>query len=209
MITKERAERAKSKLLETADKINKHIAKVREIMESDFLTKWNGKAVSIRVGRDLAARYGLEEIRCRDGSTSFKGGRWGIDYLPPPLHNRGYALHVNVCNEWGEFSIPIFVNENNILQARGDRCNSEETKNAWEQVLTVMQGWADKHAEAADYIEMAAKKYNEIEQSAVDLMNKLKGSSILGLEITTLSAFGGDIYERLNPFRWDEKNREA
>lgn len=204
MITKERAERAKSKLLENASQINQHIAKVREIMESNFLTKWNGKAVNIRVGRDLAARYGLEEIKYRDGSTSFKGGKWGIDYLPAPLHNRGYVLNVEVCKGWGDFGIPIFVNESNILQARGDRFNAEATKDAWEQVLTLMQSWADKETEAAGYIEMAANKYNEVEKTAVDLVNAIKGSGRLGLENTVLCAFGGEIYERINPFRWIE-----
>lgn len=209
MITKERAERAKSKLLDNADKINKHIAKVREIMESDFLTKWNGKAVNIRVGRDLAARYGLEEIHYRDGSTSFKGGMWGIDYLPAPLHNRGYVLNVEICKGWGDFGIPIFVNESNILQTRGDRFNAEATKDAWEKVLTLMQSWADKETEAAGYIEIAANKYNEVEKTAVDLVNTIKGSGRLGLEITILSAFGGDIYDRINPFRWDEHRPEV
>jgi hypothetical protein len=209
MITKERAERAKSKLLENADKINRHIAKVREIMESDFLTKWNGKVVNIRVGRDLAARYGLEEILLSDGSTLFENARWGIDYLPSPLYNRGYVLQVEVCKGWGDFGIPIFVNESNILQARGDRFNAEATKDAWERVLTVMQDWADKEAEAAGYIEMAAKKYNEIEKAAVDLVNAVKSSDRLGLEITVLSAFGGDIYERINPFRWSEQHPEV
>lgn len=209
MITKERAERAKSKLLENASKINQHIAKVREIMESNFLAKWNGKAVNIRVGRDLAARYGLEEIKYRDGSTSFEGGKWGIDYLPAPLHNRGYVLNIEVCKGWGDFGIPIFVNESNILQARGDRFNAEKTKEAWEQVLTLMQEWADKEAEAASYIEIAANKYNEIEKSAVGLVKAVKGSGRLGLEITVLSAFGGDIYKRINPFRWTEHEPEV
>ena len=209
MITKERAERAKSKLLGNAEKINRHIAKVREIMKSDFLAKWNGKAVSIRVARDLAARYGVEAIQYRDGSTAFKDASWGIDYLPSPLPGRGYVLNVAVCKGWGDFGIPISVNEGNILQAKGDRFNAEATKDAWVQVLTLMQGWADKEMEAAGYIEMAAKKYNEVEKAAVDLVNALKGSGRLGLEIAVLGAFGGDIYERINPFRWSEHNPEV
>lgn len=209
MITKERTKRAKSKLLGNAEKINQHIAKVREIMEGDFLTKWNGKAVTIRVARDLAARYGLEEIQYRDGSTAFKGASWGIDYLPAPLRGRGYVLNVEVCKGWGDFGIPIFVNESNILQARGDRCNAEATKDAWEQVLTLMKDWADKDTEAAGYIEMAAKKYNEVEKKAVELLNAVKGPDRLGFETTVLSAFGGDIYERINPFRWHENNPEV
>lgn len=209
MITKERMERAKGKLLGNAEKINQHIAKVRGIMESDFLAKWNGKAVTIRVARDLATRYGLEEIRYRDGSTAFKDASWGIDYTPPPLYGRGYVLNIAVCKGWGDFGIPIFVNESNVLQARGDRFNAEATKDAWRQVLALMQDWADKETEAAGYIEMAAKKYNEIERAAVDLVKAVKGSGRLGLETTVLSAFGGDIYDRINPFRWNETKEEV
>lgn len=75
--------------------------------------------------------------------------------------------------------------------------------------MELRQRWADHRAAAATKVSAAAKAYNKIEAAAVKLAEVDLGGGPDGFEITVLCAFGGDIYDRINPFRWHERNAEV
>ena len=203
MITKERIAKAKAKLEREAAQINDHIARVRAIADSGFLEKHAGKVVNGRFHALLARAYGCEE-KVFDGKPWFPDTSFEHGYMPAPLTGRGVPqLCVDVCKGWGSFEIPLVCDYN-----QGEKLNAKATREAWEKILELRQKWADKQAECAKLVAKAAAKYNKIEEAAVALVKWL-GDGPDGSEITTLCAFGGDIYDRVNPFRWHEKEKEV
>lgn len=205
MITKERIKKAKAKLLREAKQINEHIALMKKLSESDFLDKNNGKKVNARFHAPMARAMGCEEKEC-DGKPWFPDTEFTFSYMPAPLIGSRDVpqLKMNVCEGWGKFEIPLICNVDN-----GYFLDAAKTREAWTKIMGLRKKWADDHALAASKVSMAAKAYNKIEAAAVKLAEKDLGTGPTGLEITVLCAFGGDIYDRINPFRWHEKNPEV
>lgn len=203
MITKERIAKTKAHLEREAEQINEHIAKVRAIADSGFLEKHDGKEVNGRFHALLARAYGCEEKEF-DGKPWFPGTEFTFGYAPAPLTGSGIPqLRMEVCKDWGKFEIPLMCR-----YERGNKLDAKATREAWDKILELRQKWATKQAECAKLVAKAAAKYNKIEKAAVELVEWL-GTGPDGSDITTLCAFGGDIYDRVNPFRWREQNKEV
>ena len=206
MITKERIKKAKAHLLLEAKQIEEHIAKIRNMAKDKFLFQWNGKVVNKRIFAPMARLYGCEEKTLPNGETYFPNAKFTFHYMPAPLspgRSDVPQMQVKVCEGWGDFEIPL------ICEWDGSyRLKSIETIAAWEKIIELRQKWADKHKEAAARIAKSASVYNKIEKEAVKLIDFLETGPD-GLEITTLCAFGGDIYKRLNAFRWPEQDPEV
>lgn len=204
MITKERIKKAKAKLLREAKQINEHIALMKMLSESDFLDRNNGKIVNARLYAPMARAMGCEEKEY-DGKPWFPDAEFEFGFAPAPLSGRDVPqLRVAVCEGWGTFEIPL------ICDCDGRHLlDAEKTREAWTKIIGLRKEWADDRVLAASKVSMAAKAYNKIEAAAVKLAEKDLGTGPNGLEITVLCAFGGDIYDRINPFRWREKNPEV
>ena len=201
MIIKERIKKAKAHLLLEAKQIEDHIARVRKIAESDFLDKQEGKTVSGRLFEPMARAYGIEgeKSRLSGGKPYFPNASFGADYMPAPLTGRDIPqLKIKVCQGWGDFGIPL------ICHKDSDRLDAAATREAWEKILELRQKHADELKMAAKKVNEAARVYNKVEAMVKSFFIKVGG-----IEITTLCAFGGDIYDRLNPFRWHEDKPEV
>jgi hypothetical protein len=206
MITKERIEKTKAKLLREAKQINEHIALMKKLSESDFLDRNNGKKVNARFHAPMARAMGCEEKEY-DGKPWFPNTEFTFSYMPAPLSGRSDVpqLKMKVCEGWGQFEIPLICDWDN-----GYLLDAAKTREAWEKVMELRQKWADHRAAAVTKVSAAAKAYNKIEAAAVKLAEvDLQGAGPDGFEITVLCAFGGDIYDRINPFRWHEQNAEV
>lgn len=202
MITKERIKKAKAHLLLEAKQIEDHIARVRKMSEGDFLDKQEGKTVSRRLLDPMAKAYGIEgeKSRLTSGETFYPNARFCADYAPAPLTGSGvYQLQITVCQGWGAFGIPL------ICHIGSDRLDAAATREAWEKILELRQKHADERKMAAEKVDKAARIYNKVEKMVKTLLE----DELVDIEITTLCAFGGDIYERLNPFRWSEDKPEV
>ena len=203
MITKERAAKAKKKLLTEVEQIEDHIAKMKAVMSSSFLDSWNGKLINARVHVPFARAMKCEEKE-RNGKPWFPNADFGFDYMPAPLRGKGVPqLKIDVCKDWGTFDVPLVCDYDH-----GYKMNAAETKKAWEQIIELRQSWADERKEAATKIAMAASAYNKIEAQVLKLFKNI-GNEAANLDITVLRAFGGDIYVRLNKFRWLEQEPEV
>ena len=206
MITKERIKRAKDHLLLEVKQIEEHIAKIREMAKGKFLDQWNGKVINRRIYAPMARLYGCEEKKLTNGETYFPNAKFTFHYMPAPLgpgRSDVPQLQVKVCEGWGDFEIPLICEWDG-----GYHLKAAETREAWEKIIELRQKWADNHKEAAARIAKSASVYNKIEKEVLKLMDFLETGPD-GLEITTLCAFGGDIYDRLNPFRWQEQKAEV
>ena len=204
MITKERIKRTKMHLLRQVEQIRDHIKRVQAISESDFLDRWNGKIVNRRIYVPMARAYGCEEMQLRSGGTIFPKASFTFEYMPAPLTGKGVPqLQVNVCEGWGAFGIPLICNYDYDY-----KLDAKATREGWEKILELRQEWADERERASKLVSYAASEYNKIETKAVKLVDLL-GIGPKGLAITTLCAFGGDIYDRINPFRWHENKPEV
>lgn len=206
MITKERIKKAKAHLLLEAKQIEDHIAKIRDMAKDKFLDQWNGKVVNRRIYAPMAKLYGCEEKKLANGETIFPNSIFTSGYMPAPLgpgRSDVPQMKVKVCEGWGDFEIPIICEWDG-----GYHLKAAETRDAWEKIIELRQKWADDRKNAASMVAKSASVYNKIEKEVLKLMDLLRiGPN--GLEITTLCAFGGDIYDRLNPFRWHEQKAEV
>jgi len=204
MITKERIEKAKAKLLREAKQINEHIEAMKRLSESDFLDRNSGKIVNARLYAPMARAMGCEEKEY-DGKPWFPGAKFEFGYAPAPLSGKDVPqLQMDVCEGWCKFEIPLMCDGGgrHLLDA-------EKTREAWAKVMGLRKKWAEERVLAAGKVSMAAKAYNKIEAAAVKLAEKDLGTGPDGLAITVLCAFGGDIYDRVNPFRWYEQKPEV
>lgn len=207
MITKERIKKAKDYLMKVAGQIEDHIARVRKIAESDFLDKQEGKTVSRRLFEPMARAYGIEgeKSRLSGGELYFPNATFSYDYMPAPLTGRDVPqLKIKVCQGWGAFGIPL------ICHKDSDRLDAAATREAWEKILELCQKHADERKRAAKKVDKAAQIYNKVEAMVKPFLEEeLGGNKVDGIAITTLNAFGGDIYDRLNVFRWHEEKPEV
>ena len=76
--------------------------------------------------------------------------------------------------------------------------------NVWK---TGKKGVARGDRAAAGCIDWAAKEYNELHARARRFLGELEkrlDGAVINPEIKILCAFGGDVYDRVNPFRWHE-----
>ena len=152
----------------------------------------------------MARAMGCEEKEY-EGKPWFPGAKFEFGYAPAPLIGRDVPqLRMNVCEGWGTFEIPL------ICDCDGRHLlDAEKTREAWAKVMGLRKKWAEERVLAAGKVSMAAKAYNKIEAAAVKLAEKDLGTGPTGLEITVLCAFGGDIYDRVNSFRWHELKPEV
>ena len=166
MITKERAEKAKKKLIGEAEAVEDFCKRVESIAESGFLDKWNGKLVNRRIYAPLARAYGLEEKTLSDGETFFEDGSFKFDYMPPPLYGSNVPqLKVEVCKGWGAFGIPLCVDENCKLDAT-------KTREAWMQINELHMKHAQENRDAAELVDQSAELYNKVEGMVVPFLEK-------------------------------------
>lgn len=205
MITDERKDKARQKLIGEADAIENHCDRLLSIMASDFLRKWNGKVVNRRIYAPLARKYGLQETILRNGEPWFRDVSFEMDYWPAPLSSNGgkvWQVKIEVCKGWGKFGVPLATDNNG-------RLDSAETIVAWNKIIDLCRKWAFERRGAAEMVYRVAIVYNEIEKKVLEFFETEFVGGNLGRETTVLCSFGGDIYDRLNAFRWKERNPEV
>lgn len=201
MITEERIKKAEHKLIMEAKQIATHATLLQKFMESDFLDKQDGKIANARLLVPMARAMGCEESEYQ-GKPWFPNASFAFGYLPAPLHNGrkdNPQLKMHVCSGWGDFEVPLICEYRN-----GYRIDGTATRAAWAKIIELRRSWAADQERAASKLKKAAAGYNKIEKEAVSLLESLGCD-----KIHTLRAFGGDIYDRLNPFRWHEQKAEV
>lgn len=206
-ITPERIERARAKLLGEAAAIRQHCEKVREIAAGPLLDKQDGKTANARLYPLFAEAYGCEKAENWQGKTYYPGARWSMEYCAP-LNCGQVPCFVleGVCKGWGIFPLPLICRD-------GDRLDAKATREAWEKVIELRAKWVLERETAAKMLDRAAEVYNRVEREVMELCAWMEAEAekvpeFYNPEITTLCAFGGDIYDRLNPFRWHEQKPE-
>lgn len=208
MITNERIETARAKLEGEAAAIRKHCDKLREIAAGPLLDNQEGKQVNARLLPKFAEAYGIGKGETWNGKIYYPGARWSDEYCAPLNCGRVPCFVVEqVCKGWGIFPVPVICRD-------VDRLDAAATREAWGKVIELRLNWAKQHETAARLLERSAEIYNKIEREACALVSWLEdegkkaNAGTWSPEITTLCAFGGDIYDRLNPFRWHEQKPE-
>lgn len=202
MITKERIKKAKNHLLIQAKQIEEHIEKIRKMSKDKFLDKWDGKVVDKRIYVPIARLYRCTEMKGKTGPL-FPDTSFCLDHLPAPLGPgiKMPQLKIKVCLGWGDFGIPL------ICEWDGNyKLNAMKTRDAWEKIIEHRKSWANKLRKATTKVSKAASTYNKVEREVVKLFDYIGTRD--GLEVTTLFSFKGDIYKRLDPFRWQESSLE-
>lgn len=195
-ITSERVTRAKSKLLNAAAAMESNATKYAECPAARaVLEKANGKKITRRLYDALAKAWGAERVE-----TRWSGHYWrGLEWSDETFLSRHF--HVKIDTNCG------FRQE---LPLKHDGCllNSAATIAEWDKLAAQWREWARGKRAAAECVEFAAAEYNAIwaraRAACAEIEKQCRPSGLINPEITVLCAFGGDIYDRLNAFRWHE-----
>lgn len=198
MITKNRIEKAFAALANESETLRAHVRAVESILAGNVLDRQNGKTISARLKGVIAKAYGIEAERLTNGEIYFPG----VAYRPGRY--QGEPAHVEIkipLAGWGNYDLELVPDTNGRLDAAATRA-------AWLAHCERVETWAANRDRARAHLRSAAAVYNEIEGKARELF-QLLGNGPHGCDITTLCAFRGQIYERLNAFRWNERDIPA
>ena len=198
MITKNRIEKAFSALANESETLRAHVRAVESILAGNVLDRQNGKTISARLKGVVAAAYGIEAERLTNGETYYPG----VNYRPGRYY--GEPAHVEITTPlagWGSYDLEL------VPDADG-RLDAAATRAAWLKHCELVKSWAAHRDRARAHLQSAAAVYNEIEGKARELF-RLLGDGPNGCITTTLTAFRGQIHERLNAFRWNERDVPA
>ena len=194
MISANRIEKTKADLAKQIEELRGHVAKVRAILDGGILEKQDGKQVSARLVGVIAPAYGLELHTLWNGKTVYLD----MNYKPARYYNDPAMLEIKIpLSGWGDYELEL------CKRPDSEKLDANATRAKWLSRCEQVTVWADERARALERVDKVARAYNEIEEKARALFESLEGGSI-NAEITTLCAFKGKIYDRLNAFRWGE-----
>ncbi len=197
-ITPERTVRTKAELLRNAEIMEGNAAKYAECLEArEVLKKADGKKITRRLYDKLCAAFGAERIDYQWGGHGWRGFTWKDE----TFIDRHFSIKAPNDGCGYLFDMPI----------KGDSCDcldAAATVAEWDKLAEQWRGWARGNRAAAECVEFAASEYNAIwaraRAACAELERRCKDSGLINAEITILCAFDGDIYDRINPFRWHE-----
>lgn len=196
MITANRIEKAKANLAHQIEELRGHVTKVRAMIDCGLLEKLDGKHVNARLVGVIAPAYGLKAETLWDGKTAYLE----MTYSPARFYNEPSKVEIKIPLEgWGDYELPI------CKKPDTEKCDAEATRAEWVRRCEAVTAWAEERERALACIDEVARAYNEIEEKARALIASLEDGSI-NAEITTLCAFKGEVYKRLNAFRWNESD---
>jgi len=194
-ITPERVTWAKTTLLANAEEHEQKAARYITEKALNVLKAADGKIITRRLFDKLAAAWGVEKTENPFGGYRYPGLTWGDEksYF-------GRKFEIEIAGKSGYRYCLELVHDGGALDA-------VRTVAKWTEEAERWRTWARENRACAGCIEFAAAEYNAIHAHARKLMEALHGrlgKEIINPEISVLCAFGGDIYDRLNPFRWHE-----
>lgn len=195
-ITPERVTWAKAMLLANAEEHEQKAARYITEKALDVLKAADGKTITRRLFDKLAAAWGVEKAANMWGGFHYPGLRWSDE---KSYFGRKYKIEIESTSGY------LYRLE---LIHDGGTLDAGRTVAKWTEEAERWRKWARENRACADCIEFAAAEYNAIHAHARKLMEalhgRLDGEGIINPEISVLCAFKGDIYDRLNPFRWYE-----
>ena len=195
-ITEERARFAAEKLLTSAAALETNAERyAKSEAARAVLRRFDGKKVTRRLFDALAAAWGAERIEHTwGGGHSFKGLEWKNE----ETWERVAAVEIDSAASWRQ-----------VLDLKGDggELDAAATVSEWDKCAAQWVAWARGDRAAAGCIDWAAKEYNELLARARQFLEEIEkriGDDVINPQIKVLCAFGGDVYDRVNPFRWHE-----
>ena len=195
-ITEERARAAAEKLLASAVALETNAERyAKSEAARAVLRRFDGKKVTRRLFDALAVAWGAERIEHTwGGGHSFRGLEWKGD----ETWEHVAAVEIESAASWRQ-----------TLDIKGDggELDAAATVAAWDACAAQWVAWARGDRAAAGCIDWAAKEYNELHARARQFLGELEKrleGAVINPEIKVLCAFGGDVYDRVNPFRWHE-----
>lgn len=198
-ITPERIERTRAKLLRNAEIMETNAAKYAECGGAlAVLKKSDGKKITRRLFDSLAVAWGAERIESQWGG----GHYWrGLEWEDDTLISRHFNVIIKAEKCGWRMELPIKHDGAHNLDA-------DTTIAEWGKLAAQWREWARGNRAAAGCVDFAAAEYNAIWARAraalAEIEKRCKWSGLVSAEITVLCAFEGDVYDRLNPFRWHE-----
>jgi len=199
-ITTERAQRAKSKLLRNAETMEGNASRYAECKAARIvLEKANGKKITRRLYDALAKAFGAERTNDPWGGYSWRELEWSDETFV----TRHFSIKIKTECGWRQ-ELPLVHDGAHNLDAMA-------TIEEWGKLAKQWREWARGSRAAADCVEFAASEYNAIWTRAravlAEIERRCKEAGLISPEITVLCAFNGDVYDRLNVFRWYENKK--
>ena len=200
LITTERTQAAKNKLLKSAEILETNAARYLESEAARaVIRKADGKKITRRLYDALALAWGVEKIESQWGGHYWDGLSWKNDQT----WERAAEIEIDTEAGWRQRVL--------LKGGEGGECDAAATLAEWDKEAARWRKWARGERAAAGCVEFAAAGYNEIAKQARALLDeiarRLDGEVTGNPEITVLCAFSGDVYDRINPFRWHEQNK--
>ena len=198
-ITEERTQAAKNKLLKSAEILETNAARYLESEAARaVIRKADGKKVTRRLYDALALAWGVEKIESQWGGHYWDGLSWKNDQT----WERAAEIEIDTEAGW---------RQRVLVKGESGECDAAATLAEWDKEAASWRKWARGERAAAGCVEFAAAGYNEIAKQARALLDeiarRLDGEVTGSPEITVLCSFSGDVYDRINPFRWHEQNK--
>lgn len=196
-ITPERTAKAAAELLHHAEIMERNAAKYAECPAARVvLEKANGKKITRRLYDALAKAWGAERVKNIWGDHFWRGLEWENE----TLISRHVCVKIKTGCGWRQ-DLPIKFDACEDLDAAA-------TIAEWNRLAAQWRELARGNRAAAECVEFAAAEYNAIwaraRAACAEIAKRCGASGLTSPEITVLCAFGGDVYDRLNSFRWHE-----